>query len=190
MLLSGFYDARIIECARLDIDVVRMFWRRGEQGGAARWTEVAGQFTSAVGLFRKPFGIAGDNTKVREAKTNTDIERATRTPATVFAMAVIRGTNRAYIFISDVAAEAPPAASARHRPSPSDGFKPRRVTDQASAALKGAAECAGPEKVNARQYSGNWNSALQRPTACRCYAAPCNRLRKQTMRSASSYPSA
>ncbi len=93
MLLTGSYDARIIECARLDIDVIRMLWRGGEQGGAARWTEVAGQLTPAVGLLRKPFGIAGDNTKVREAKTNADIERATRTPATVFAMAVIRGAN-------------------------------------------------------------------------------------------------
>ena len=37
--------------------------------------------------------------------------------------------------------------------------------DQASAALKGAAEVAGPEKVSARRYSQNWNRALQCPTA-------------------------
>ena len=48
---------------------------------------------------------------------------------------------------------------------------PRQLTDQASAALKGAAEWAGPEKVDARQYSRKWNEALRRPTACRCYTA-------------------
>ena len=48
---------------------------------------------------------------------------------------------------------------------------PCRLTDQASAALKGAAERAEPEVVEAKRYSRNWRQALQRPTACRCWAA-------------------
>jgi len=39
-----------------------------------------------------------------------------------------------------------------------------RLTDQASAALKGAAECAGPEKVSAKGYSRGWQNPS---TSCR-----------------------
>jgi hypothetical protein len=47
----------------------------------------------------------------------------------------------------------------------------RRPTDRRSAALNSAAEVAEPEKVVARQYSGKWNRAIQRPTSSPCYAA-------------------
>ena len=45
------------------------------------------------------------------------------------------------------------------------------LTDQASAALKGAAECAEPLEVDAKLYSTSWSRALQRPTACLGWAA-------------------
>jgi hypothetical protein len=51
------------------------------------------------------------------------------------------------------------------------GWETCRITDQASAALEGAAERAEPEVVEAKRYSRNWRQALQRPTACRCWAA-------------------
>jgi hypothetical protein len=46
--------------------------------------------------------------------------------------------------------------------------------------LKGAAECAGSENVGARWYSRNWNTALQRPTACRRWAAVRDELPTRT----------
>lgn len=125
-LVRGSHDGRIVEGARLDVDVLRMLRRGRKDRGAAVRAKVTSEFRTAVAAFRELSGAPGDDAKPGQFEAHADVESATRAPPTVLTMAVVRGADVTGVFVADVMTETSPVNARSHRSSP--GWRAARAS--------------------------------------------------------------